>query len=502
MKRSTLIIPGLALLSIGGAVGLSTFFGAEESAPEETISPIPEIERAPGETDEALEERRRAAHRAMLDRDFPMHGLVTAAQIPVRAEADPESQVIGWLRLGGRVRLKSARVQTPRCNTGFYELYPRGWTCAGQGVDVAETPPDGAAGESAADTDAPLPYRYMMVREPQVPEYHQLPSRDDQRDATAHGRRYAELLNDGQERRAELLRDGRLAGEPRMPSVVARYLHRSFYVASNGTEVRSQRRFARTVRGSYIKEAQLLETTGSDFAGVELDEGTQLPLAFAVRTARPLRRVEREDGTTRFTDDESMEAWERQARLPWLRRERIGDRVYHVLEGPDGEPRYLRAWFAGVAERIDPPRGVAAGEPWVHVDIGEQTLVLYRGNQPIYATLVSSGLDGHDTPRGEFRIRRKFVSDTMANLGPDAGDDSYRIDDVPWTQYFEGSFALHGAFWHSRFGLQRSHGCVNLAPRDARRVFEHTWPEVPEGWHGVSTERGAGFQGSRVLVTD
>jgi lipoprotein-anchoring transpeptidase ErfK/SrfK len=114
---------------------------------------------------------------------------------------------------------------------------------------------------------------------------------------------------------------------------------------------------------------------------------------------------------------------------------------------------------------------------------------------------VSTGLDGHNTPVGEFTIRRKFVSDTMANLGPEAGDDSYRIEDVPWTQYFDGSFALHGAFWHTRFGLRRSHGCVNLSPQDARWVFEHTWPEVPEGWHGVSTER-TGFRGSRVVVTE
>jgi hypothetical protein len=42
---------------------------------------------------------------------------------------------------------------------------------------------------------------------------------------------------------------------------------------------------------------------------------------------------------------------------------------------------------------------------------------------------------------------------------------------------------------------------VNLSPADARWVFLHTWPEIPEGWHGVSTERGTGFTGSRVVVT-
>ena len=82
----------------------------------------------------------------------------------------------------------------------------------------------------------------------------------------------------------------------------------------------------------------------------------------------------------------------------------------------------------------------------------------------------------------------------------DLGDDAYRIEDVPWTQYFEGSIALHAAFWHSQFGTVHSHGCVNLAPNDAHYIFQHTWPEVPEGWHGVSTE-GTHVDGSRVLVT-
>jgi lipoprotein-anchoring transpeptidase ErfK/SrfK len=70
----------------------------------------------------------------------------------------------------------------------------------------------------------------------------------------------------------------------------------------------------------------------------------------------------------------------------------------------------------------------------------------------------------------------------MSDVGPDAGDDRYSIDDVPWTQYFEGSIALHGAFWHDRFGLRRSHGCVNLAPLDARWLFAFTGPHLPQGW--------------------
>lgn len=506
MQRKILVLAGLLVMSLGLTAGLS--YIASGPDPEEIVddvgaAPAEEtIAALPGEREEDLAARRRAAHEAMLDREYPLHGLVTMPQIVVRAAADREANPIGWLRLGGRVRLKRDPERTSNCASGWYAIHPRGFACAGEGIEVGEEPPTAPAAEAAADTSSALPYRYFLVREPQVPEYHRLPSRDEQRAAAAHGARYVELLNGGDPRRAESLRAGRLPNEPASPAVVARYLERGFYVASNAVEVRSRRRFVRTVRGSYVQEAKLLETTGAEFQGVELDEETTLPIAWAVRASRPLRKVVRADGTERFADDDTMEAWERLARVPWLRRERHGNHVLHVLEGPDGEPRYLRAWFVSVAERIDPPSGVADDEPWVHIDLSEQTLVVYRGAEPIYATLVSTGIEGHETRVGEFNVRRKFVSDTMANLGPEAGDDSYRIEDVPWTQYFDGSIALHAAFWHNRFGLRRSHGCVNLAPTDARFVHEHTWPQIPEGWHGVTTEARSGFRGSRIVVTE
>ena len=49
----------------------------------------------------------------------------------------------------------------------------------------------------------------------------------------------------------------------------------------------------------------------------------------------------------------------------------------------------------------------------------------------------------------------------------------YRMEDVPWVQYFSKGVGLHGAFWHRGFGKVRSHGCVNLAPLDAYTYFHH-----------------------------
>lgn len=504
MAKHVGILGALLAVVLGVVWGLSAI-SSGGSAPVRGATTGGEERPLPPPTSEAERAARAAEHAAMLDREWPLHGVVTGTQLTVRGEASSESVVLGWLRIGGHVRLQREPVQAPGCRTGWYRLYPRGFACAGQGIEVSETPPtqdELALGPSLASH---LPYRYLFVKEPQVPEWYQLPSRDDQRAAEAHALRYVQLLREGQERAAERLRAGGLPNEPPPPREVARFLDHGFFLASNGVEVRSRRRFVRTVRGTYVKEAQLEERTGAQFTGVELGAPTaggeplQLPQAWAVRAARPLVREVRGDAS-RITEDETLEPFERLARVPWVRRERIGDQVYHVVTGANGEERLLREWYLAVAERRDPPAGIDDDEPWVHVDLSSQTLVVYRGATPIYATLVSSGVEGHDTPIGEFTIRRKLISDTMADPGSDLGDDRYRIEDVPWTQYFEGSIALHAAFWHAQYGIVHSHGCVNIAPRDAHWVYQHTWPEVPEGWHGVSTE-GTGVRGSRVIVT-
>lgn len=433
-----------------------------------------------------------------IDRDYPLYGLVTRPVIVVRSEPNPDATPLGWLRIGNRLRLKSASTTTSTCQSGWYELHPRGWACAGQGIDVSATAPE--ENEMAPHRDEALPYHYYFVKEQQVPEWHQLPSRDDQRDAAEHAARYIHFLEADQTDRAEQLRAGSLAGEPPAPHEVARWLDHGFYVAGNGVETRSHRRFVRTVRGSFVKESQLEERTGAEFHGIELDESHPLPVAWAIRAGQPMLRRDRADGTTRVVDEPDVDAIPRLAIVDWVRQDNIEDRLYHVIRNQAGEERLLRDWFVAVARPVDPPSGIADDEPWVHVDLSSQTLVLYRGATPIYATLVSSGVSEHETPVGEFVIRRKMVTDTMADLGSAGGDDRYRIEDVPWTQYFSGSVALHAAFWHTRFGQARSHGCVNLAPRDAQFIFQHTWPVIPEGWHGVSTDANDAV-GSRVIVT-
>jgi lipoprotein-anchoring transpeptidase ErfK/SrfK len=70
----------------------------------------------------------------------------------------------------------------------------------------------------------------------------------------------------------------------------------------------------------------------------------------------------------------------------------------------------------------------------------------------------------------------------MGNTERSDGDARYSLQDVPYVQFFDGAVGLHGTYWHRDFGHARSHGCVNLAPLDARRLFDFTAPRVPAGW--------------------
>jgi lipoprotein-anchoring transpeptidase ErfK/SrfK len=130
------------------------------------------------------------------------------------------------------------------------------------------------------------------------------------------------------------------------------------------------------------------------------------------------------------------------------------------------------------------------GERWFDINVSKQTLVAYEGTKAVYATLISTGEAGLEDPehskatkRGIFRIHTKHVSTTMDS---DAVGEEFELRDVPYVQYFEEGYALHGAYWHDRFGTPKSHGCINLTPEDARRLFFFTDPPLPEGWHSVS----------------
>ncbi len=109
-------------------------------------------------------------------------------------------------------------------------------------------------------------------------------------------------------------------------------------------------------------------------------------------------------------------------------------------------------------------------------------MTVYEQGQLVFATLISTGLDGWWTQPGVFQIYEKLEADPMAGSFAADRSDFYYLEDVPWILYFDESRAIHGSYWHNGYGYPRSHGCVNMSPFDSHWIFnwaeEGTWVYV------------------------
>lgn len=144
------------------------------------------------------------------------------------------------------------------------------------------------------------------------------------------------------------------------------------------------------------------------------------------------------------------------------------------LVGPD---QWIEQRSIAVAKPVEMPENVEA-ERWVGVDLYEQTLVAYEGDQPVFATLVASGLPGWDTNEGLFDVWARVERDGMS--GSTGAPDAYALESVPWVMYFDNDISLHGTYWHNGFGYRHSHGCVNLSISDAGFIFDWTGEQEPD----------------------
>jgi lipoprotein-anchoring transpeptidase ErfK/SrfK len=249
-----------------------------------------------------------------------------------------------------------------------------------------------------------------------------------------------------------------------------------FGVAAVAERARGGDSYVRTHHGMWVPLRDLVPVRPTLFHGEEIGDG-RLDVAWVLNDRTPV--YTRPDGLSR-------------ARPPAVK---MRFEVMHVREdvSKNGQ-KYLRVgdeeWVRDkdvrrptVAKR---PEGLLPGERWVDVELASQTLVVFEGERPVFATLVSTGKGAQGTPtgtpKGEHRIWVKLRSSTMDNLEDESAASTYALEDVPYVQFFHKGVALHGAFWHRNFGRVHSHGCVNLAPLDAQRVFHLTSPRLPAGW--------------------
>lgn len=426
--------------------------------------------------------------------EFPRHGLVTSLAVIVRQRAELTSPILGILRGGTRVRVDAERSFGGGCSQGWHKVFPRGWICLAAGLSTGSEPPQEEATIVEPDLDGALPYEYWRVNADMTPFFHRLPSFGEQ-DAADHAG--AAWLAD----KGRVPMPTAPAERPEdVPAVVKEYMNAGFYVTKAGEEVKSERRFLRTTRGSYARKYQLGQKAPAKFKGKLVASAEDMPIYF-IRREMPLMKRE-PAGSDVLVKTETMP--ERLGTWKFVKKLHVGTVDYYE----DADGLLMRAYAVGEAYKLKRPPGVAPDEKWVHIDLSEQTLVAYDGDTPVFATLVSTGKTPGMTPVGVHRVQIKHVATSMRDQPIE--DEAYSIDDVPWTQYFQGSVALHGAFWHAGFGIERSHGCVNLSPADARWLFGFTEPALPEGWHAVSGQwprpdgspSGKAAKGSAVVVTE
>jgi hypothetical protein len=128
------------------------------------------------------------------------------------------------------------------------------------------------------------------------------------------------------------------------------------------------------------------------------------------------------------------------------------------------------------------PDGVPAGVEWISINLFEQSLAAYEGDQLVFATLVASGVPGYWTRPGLFQTKKKYKIQTMSGSFEVDKSDYYYVGDVPWVMYFDRARAIHGEYWHNNLGAKHSHGCVNVPVADGHWLFnwaqEGTWVYV------------------------
>ncbi|MFU8772901.1 MAG: L,D-transpeptidase, partial [Anaerolineales bacterium] len=176
-------------------------------------------------------------------------------------------------------------------------------------------------------------------------------------------------------------------------------------------------------------------------------------------------------------DDYTGEFFNRYQLVQVFHEEEIDGLMWFMI-APDKWVPEKQEWYR-VISRVIPntttPESVDINR-WIEVNLYEQTISIYENNRIIFATLVSTGIAPFWTQPGMFQIYEKYEYTPMRGSFEIDRSDAYYLEDVPWTMYYDGSYALHGAYWHNGFGSVRSRGCINIAVADSRWIFE--WAEI------------------------
>jgi hypothetical protein len=469
-----------------------------------------------------------------------------------KSDRDAKVVRLGSLRYGEKAPALSDEPQKKaNCPEGWYALLAGGFVCGKYATTDLDHPKVRIA--QPPDLEGPLPYTYGVNLLNGTPLYRQLPSRAQRRKLepwlfrpkrakvvevrTGEDGAWSEnpYLGAGSATGVPDSGAGKSAGDPsaeesevpwwerespdggplqitledlQEAGPIARRMVKGFYLSLDRPFEALGWKWWRTVSGlSTPSERIMIQKPLTDYHGVWLgrDDAT-----FATKN-HPARRIDKLPiafvmgyHARRWTIDESRKhVAPGEGELDHF--DAVGltgetTRINSVEYWETDEGWWLRAFDFTKTDPGPPPDRLGDHDKWIDVNLKRQTLVAFEGATPVFATVFSSGRNEHETVPGVFRIREKHISATMDGDAELATDGPYSIEDVPYIQYFNGSYALHGAFWHAEFGHVKSHGCVNLAPWDAKSLFGWTDPQLPEGWHAVFATKEK--PGTRVIVHD
>ena len=437
----------------------------------------------------------------------------------VRSRPDPNATKVGYLRAGAVVETEGGEHSRNGCPGGWRKIKPYGFVCVGPEATVDMNHPIVRALTRRPDYTQKLPYMYGIATRG-GPVYARLPSeaqlkqyeprlqkhltkwaKDKESGATYGLDVWLKWRADKDSVPAALdamegkltdkeipwfLQDGKavpnLSGKVKTADAVKidEFSHHNG-VAFVESFLWEGRRYNVSTDLRVLPADRFRPIRGSEFHGWVIGEDIDFPFALVRKKGAKKYRF---DGK-KMVSAGDLE-WRSAVKLTG-KQKMEGSRLFY--ESTDGF--FVDDRSAG---RVDPAKKMPGwgkkGEKWIDVNLTKQVLVAYEGEKPVYATLVSSGEAGlgdpektKSTKRGIFRIHTKYMSITMDS---NVVGEEFELRDVPYVQYFENGYALHGSYWHDMFGTPKSHGCVNLAPEDARRLFFWTEPQIPPGWQGVA----------------
>lgn len=491
----------------------------------------------------------------------PLYGRAVWNVITVYEKPDMRSLHLGYLRKGAVVVLEDVKVEDktpkkPACRKGWWMMADGGgYICSSKGVEASKNLVASDLYPVPPSTDVPMPYRYghimvdltplydrppLSVEEAQVEEWVKQKKKelkkkalemelakqeaDKKKKEEAKDKLASPTPDEAVDDKAKQDQEEKASpppGPPPTPSqpeqepepgeeeeeeipfeFVSMLMLKGFYVSIDREVYHGGIKWYRTVKGQYVKAEKVFTINIRIRGGKELEPEFAYPAGIVLRETI-FERMWNSKHTRIVKNRDVVHEKFFVFRIFGKQIDEVNeiDAIFYEIDEP-GEKLVLSWSVVPIMKMQQPPPEVEEGGKWIHVDISDQTLTAYEGERPVFLTLISSGNEKKDeeyaTPRGTFWMQSKHVSATMDNLALD--DGSYSIEDVPWTMYFHSNYALHGAFWHSVFGFQRSHGCVNMTPRDAKWIFDWSDPRLPLGWHGVvATKERPGIV---VKVTD